>query len=127
MRQLRAATDGSGEIEWLPRRRMAAESTRKAIAAGIPYACGTDAMHGAMAYEIRAHVEIGIPAETAILAATRDAAACCGLEERLGTLEAGKEADVIAVEGDPLRDVRALERVGLVMKGGRRYEHLSPV
>jgi imidazolonepropionase-like amidohydrolase len=99
--------------------------TRKVIAAGLKYACGTDAMHGAMAYEIRAHVEIGIGAETALLAATRNAADCCGLLDRIGTLEAGKQADVIAVDGNPLRAIGAMERVSLVMKGGRRYEGIS--
>ena len=113
------------DVEWLPRRRAAPEVTRKAIAAGIPYACGTDSMHGGMAYEVRAHVEIGIPAETAILAATRNAAAACGLLDRVGTLEPGKEADLIAVDGDPLVDIFALERVSVVMKAGRRYDHLS--
>jgi imidazolonepropionase-like amidohydrolase len=109
------------DVEWLPRRRAAPEVTRRAIAAGIPYACGTDSMHGGMAYEVRAHVEIGIPAETAILAATRNAAEACGLLERVGTLEPGKQADLIAVDGDPLADITALRRGVAVISRGRRF------
>ncbi len=113
------------EVEWLPRRAAAPASTRKAIAAGVKYACGTDAMHGDMAYELEAHVRIGISEKTALLAATRNAADCCGVLESLGTLEAGKLADVISVAGNPLQDISALRRVGLVMKDGRRFDHLT--
>lgn len=112
------------DIEWLPRRRLAPDNTRKAIAAGLPYACGTDAMHGGMAYEVRAHVEIGIDTRTALLAATANAARVCGLDHLVGTVEAGKEADIIAVDGDPLSHITALERPKLIMKAGRRYDHL---
>jgi imidazolonepropionase-like amidohydrolase len=112
-------------VEWLPRRAAAPESTRKAIAAGVKYSCGTDAMHGRMAYELEAHVRIGIPEKTALLAATRNAADCCGVIDRLGTLEAGKLADLISVEGNPLEDIGALERVQFVMKDGSRYDSLS--
>ena len=113
------------DVEWLPRRAAAPEATRKAIAAGVKYSCGTDAMHGGMAYELEAHVRIGIPEKTALLAATRNAADCCGVLDELGTLEVGKLADLIAVEGNPLEDISALGRVQLVMKGGRRYDGLS--
>ena len=109
----------------VPRRAAAPEITRKAIAAGVKYTCGTDAMHGQMAYELEAHVKIGIPERTMLVAATRNAAECCGVLDRLGTLEPGKLADVISVHGDPLQDIDALRRVGLVMKDGRRYDGLS--
>lgn len=112
------------DVEWLPRRRMAPESTRKAIAAGLPYACGTDAMHGGMAYEVRAHVEIGIDSATALMAATANAARACGLSHLVGTLEAGKQADILAVDGNPLARITALERPSLIMKAGQRYDDL---
>ena len=82
------------DIEWLPRRRQAPDNTRKAIAAGLSYACGTDAMHGGMAYELRAHVDIGIDSRAALMAATGNAARVCGLDHLIGTLEAGKRADL---------------------------------
>jgi imidazolonepropionase-like amidohydrolase len=112
------------DIEWLPRRAMAAENTRKAFAAGLHYACGTDAMHGGMPYEVRAHVEIGIDPHDALMAATANAARACCLDDRIGTLKAGMEADILAVDGDPLTDIMALERPVLIMKAGRRYDHL---
>lgn len=112
------------DIEWLPRRRLAPVNTRKAIAAGLPYACGTDAMHGGMAYEIRAHVEIGIDNCTALMVATGNAARACGLDHLVGTLAPGKEADIIAVDGDPLSRITALERPTLILKAGKRYDHL---
>ncbi|QYU66190.1 amidohydrolase family protein [Leptolyngbya sp. 15MV] len=52
------------------------------------------------------------------MAATVNAAMCCGIDGEVGTLEPGKAADVIAVAGDPLADVTELERVAFVMRGG---------
>jgi imidazolonepropionase-like amidohydrolase len=54
----------------------------------------------------------------AIRAATSDAAELLGWKDRVGSIEPGKYADLVAVAGDPLADVRALESVGFVMKGG---------
>ena len=114
-----------GEIEWFPRRRAAPSSYKRAIEAGVKYTCGTDAMHGEMAMELQRLVELGIPEMTALVSATRNAADCCGVLDKLGTIEAGKWADIISVAGNPLDDIKALRNVGLVMKGGRRYDHLS--
>jgi imidazolonepropionase-like amidohydrolase len=77
-----------------------------------------------MPYEVRAHVEIGIDPHTALLAATANAARACGLDDRVGTLAAGMEADILAVDGDPLARITALERPSLIMKAGRRFDHL---
>jgi imidazolonepropionase-like amidohydrolase len=115
------------EIEWLPRRRAARDSYRRAIEAGVKYTCGTDAMHGDMPLELERLVELGISEMEAILSATREAATCCGVADKLGTIEEGKLADMIAVRGDPLEDIRALREVGMIMKGGRRYDDLSAI
>jgi imidazolonepropionase-like amidohydrolase len=81
-------------------------------------------MHGGMPYEVRAHVEVGIDPHAALMAATANAARACGLHDRIGTLAAGMEADILAVDGNPLAEVTALERPALIMKAGRRYDHL---
>lgn len=97
-------------------------ATRRAKAAGVPIALGTDAgvgKHGENGHEFTLMVEWGglTPME-AIVAGTSAAAKVLGWEERLGTLAPGKLADIVAVPGDPIRDVRALERASFVMKNG---------
>ena len=91
----------------------------------VPIAFGTDAgvgAHGENAREFQLMVEWGgfTPLE-AILSATRDAARLLGWEERIGSVTAGKYADLVAVPGDPTRDVRLLARPSFVMKGGVVY------
>ena len=84
-------------------------------------AFGTDAgvyPHGDNAKQFFYMVKFGMTPAQAIRAATSSAADLIGRAKDVGTLEAGKFADVIAVTGDPLQDVRALENVGFVMKGG---------
>ena len=103
----------------------ACDNYRKAIAAGVKYASGTDGLHGQMATELERLVELDVPQETALLSATRNAADACGVLEMVGTLEAGKLADIISVYGNPLDDITALRHVNLVMKEGRRVDHLS--
>jgi imidazolonepropionase-like amidohydrolase len=61
----------------------------------------------------------------AIMAATLKGAQVCGLEDDLGSLEAGKYADVVSVKGNPLDNIECMKDVNLVMKAGRRYDHLS--
>jgi imidazolonepropionase-like amidohydrolase len=73
---------------------------------------------GMPAWEIRRMAEAGMTPMQVVVAATREAARVCGLGERLGTLEAGKLADVLVVDGDPLRDLSALAAVRLVIHGG---------
>jgi imidazolonepropionase-like amidohydrolase len=88
---------------------------------------GTDAgagAHGRNADEIIARVREGGQAPMdAIAGATSLNALALGLADRIGSVQAGKEADLIAVDGDPLRDITALSRVVFVMKGGRIYRN----
>lgn len=97
------------------------DSHRRAFRAGVPVAFGTDAgvfPHGQNAGEFRLMVDAGMSPAGALLAATRNAADALGLLDELGTVEPGKRADLVAVRGDPLADVRVLEDVGFVMKDG---------
>ncbi len=97
----------------------ALETTRKIIARRLPYVVGTDALHGCLADELAWLVTLGESPMRAIRAATAWPAAALGLGDAVGTLEPGKIADVIAVEGDPLQDISALGRVRLVVSRGR--------
>jgi imidazolonepropionase-like amidohydrolase len=98
------------------------QALSQAKALGVPIAFGTDAgvfEHGRNNEEFALLVELGglTPAE-ALASATTNAARLLGLADQLGSVEAGKAADLIAVEGNPLQDVRALTRVRFVMAGG---------
>jgi imidazolonepropionase-like amidohydrolase len=97
---------------------------RRALAAGLPIGFATDAAvipHGQNAKEFSERVKLGESPMAAIVAATSLNAEIMGWQDRVGSLSAGKLADIIAVSGDPLRDVAVLERVGFVMKGGLIY------
>lgn len=101
--------------------RVQRENFQKAVKAGAKMAFGTDAgvyPHGDNAKQFFYMVKFGMTPAQAIRAATSSAADLIGRFKDVGTLEPGKFADVIAVTGDPLQDVRALENVGFVMKGG---------
>jgi imidazolonepropionase-like amidohydrolase len=94
----------------------------------VPIALGTDAgvgAHGANAREFRLMVDWGgLTPMQALVAGTSSAAKLLGWDRRVGTLAAGKLADVVAVPGDPLKDITATERVVFVMKNGVIYrEH----
>lgn len=93
---------------------------------GLRVIMGTDATagaHGQNAREIVYRVQVaGQPPMDAILGATSMAALALGMEDRIGWVAPGMEADLIAVDGDPLRDISALRRVVFVMKGGRVYK-----
>lgn len=95
---------------------------RKAWESGVRFAFGTDAtgdIHGRNAQEFALMVEqLGATPMQAIVSATSSAATLIGAQDVLGTISAGKFADLIAVEGNPLDDVRRLERVDFVMKVG---------
>lgn len=95
-----------------------------AYRAGVRIAFGTDAgviEHGTNAREFEWYVRIGMTPVAALQTATVNAAYLLGQEREIGTLEAGKSADIIAVAGDPLNDVTALEKVVFVMKQGIVY------
>jgi imidazolonepropionase-like amidohydrolase len=97
----------------------------KAIARGARVACGTDAPaipHGRNARELIALVDRGMSPLEAIRAATTVSAELIDVDDR-GRLEPGLFADVIAVPGDPLTDIRTTEQVRFVMKGGQVYRH----
>jgi imidazolonepropionase-like amidohydrolase len=99
---------------------------RKAVRMGVRIAFGTDSgvsPHGRNAEEFGLLVDHGLSPAAALRSATSVDAALLGLEGLLGTLEAGKEADVIAVPGDPLADIRATEKVLFVMRGGTVYRN----
>jgi len=102
------------------------ESTfAKAYAYGVPIVFGTDtgvSAHGDNAQEFALMVKAGMPAMEAIQSATSVAAKFLGIAETHGSLTAGKQADIIAVPGNPLDDITAMERVSFVMKGGEVYK-----
>jgi len=95
---------------------------------GLKIIMGTDAgagAHGQNAREIIYRVEqAGQPAMDAIAGATSLAAEALGMGDRIGAIAPGFEADLIAVDGDPLRDIQALRRVVFVMKGGKVYRNV---
>ena len=99
-------------------------SVRRALELGVPIAAGTDAGghgHPKNALELQYLVEAGLTPMQALQAATQWAARCLGLERELGTLEKGRLADLVVVDGNPLDDVKILlepARIALVLKGG---------
>lgn len=101
------------------------ENFAKAVKAGVKMAFGTDAgvyPHGDNAKQFAYMVKYGMTPAQAIRAATSSAADLIGRAKDVGTVEAGKYADLIAVSADPLQNVRVLENVGFVMKGGVVYK-----
>lgn len=97
------------------------DAVRRARAAGINMAFGTDSgvsAHGDNAREFALMVQAGLPPIDAIRAATVWAAAHVGLDKEVGSIIPGKAADIVAVRADPLADIRALETMAFVMKGG---------
>jgi imidazolonepropionase-like amidohydrolase len=97
----------------------------RAYAAGVKVALGTDSgvsNHGDNAREFQYMVEAGMPPIEAILAATRGGADLIGASDRIGSIQAGRFADVVAVAGNPLADITEMQRVTFVMKGGVVYK-----
>ena len=107
------------QIDW--RIGITGQSLQKAYPAGVKIAFGTDAgvsKHGRNADEFELMVKNGMPPFDALKAATVNAADLLGLASEIGTIEPGKSADIIAVDGDPLTDVTVLKQVGFVMARG---------
>ncbi len=103
------------------------DSFQRALRKGVRIAFGTDAggfpwdaLNEAKEFEYETHY--GMTPMQAILSATRSAADLLGMSDQIGTLEAGKLADVVAVPGNPLNDITVLERVGFVMKDGQIHK-----
>jgi imidazolonepropionase-like amidohydrolase len=102
------------------------DTFKRALDAGVKIAFGTDA--GGFpwsvnpAQEFPLMVKYGMTPAQAIRSATATAAELLGMQDKVGTIEPGKYADIVAVPGDPLRDVTALEKVNFVMKGGVVYK-----
>lgn len=91
----------------------------------IGYAFGTDAQHGEFAFELETAVDLDLKPFDALKVATHDAAHLCGVEDKIGTLEAGKWADIIVVEGDPLTNISDIRKIKAVFKDGERVDRLS--
>jgi len=111
------------KIQW--RISITGQSLERAVPAGVKIAFGTDAgvsKHGRNADEFELMVQHGMTPMSAIQAATVNAADLLGLSAEIGTLEPGKRADLIAVDGDPLADVTVLKDVDFVMRDGRVYK-----
>ena len=103
----------------------AEKSFARAIREGVKIAFGTDSgvsPHGSNAEEFALMVRNGMGPAMAIRSATVDASELLGISGRVGTITAGKDADIIAVDGDPLANIRELENVDFVMKHGRVHK-----
>lgn len=105
------------------------ESFRKAYKAGVKIALGTDAAtpfnkHGENAQELELMVNAGMDPLDAIMAATKGGAELLSMSDLIGCVEPGKEADIIAVKGNPIEDISLLKNVKFVMKAGKIYKFI---
>jgi len=106
---------------------------RRALELGVPIAMGTDAGalgHGHNARELVYMVEAGMTPMQSIVASTRDAARLLAMDDQIGTLEVGRRADLLLLDGNPLADISIIAdpaRLALVMKDGLPYEPVSTV
>jgi imidazolonepropionase-like amidohydrolase len=123
------ATHGNpyGQAESQDFKQQHIDTIQKALAAGVKVVAGTDAggwEHCNNAVELELLVDAGMTPMQALVAATGWAAGCLDLENEIGTVETGKFADLIVVDGDPLADIAVLQdksRISLVMKEGKVY------
>ena len=115
-----------GAPVWVQMLKIHEETFRRALKANVRIAFGTDA--GGFAWTVNPAKEFfymvkwGMTPIAAIRSATSDAATLLGIEDKTGSIEAGKLADIVAVPGDPLSDITFLERVNFVMKAGVVYK-----
>jgi imidazolonepropionase-like amidohydrolase len=121
----RATVIPPAEMERMRQLRTMAETAfRRALAAGLPIGLATDAPvipHGLNAREFRTRVALGEKPMASLVSATRINSEIIHWQGRVGTVEAGKLADLVAVPGNPLSDITVTEQVGFVMKGGYVY------
>jgi imidazolonepropionase-like amidohydrolase len=89
------------------------------VNSGIPFAVGTDGMHGGLSRELEYLVDMGASNYAAMRAATIQGAIVSGIDSLKGSLEPGKQADVIAVQGNPLVDIHAMKHVLAIFKNGK--------
>jgi imidazolonepropionase-like amidohydrolase len=103
----------------------------RAWKAGVPLVMGTDAgnplvFHGpSMHHELQLWVQAGIPVEVALKAATVNAAKLLGIAARTGAIRKGLDADLLLVDGNPLQDISATERISLVVFKGERVHRAA--
>ncbi len=115
-----------GSHVWLDMISIHAATFKRALAAGVKIAFGTDA--GGFpwtvnpAREFPLMVKYGMTPAQALRSANMSAAELLGIQDQIGSLEAGKFADIVAVPGDPMADIEQLENVNFVMKGGRVFK-----
>jgi imidazolonepropionase-like amidohydrolase len=105
---------------------IAQKNMARAFASGVKVAMGTDVAvfpHGLNARELAVYVRLGMTPLDAIRTTTVSAADLLGWSDRVGSLDPGKYADLVAVDGDPLQDITTLQRVKFVMKGGTVYKN----
>ena len=98
----------------------------KAYKSGVKIAFGTDAgvyAHGKNYIEFQYMVEAGMPPMEAIKAATTSAADLLGMSNKIGSISTGKFADIIAVDGDPIKDIKTMKNIAFVMKEGKSYSN----
>lgn len=98
---------------------------RRAHELRLPFSLGLDARFGGQAWQLQFLVDAGITPMDAIRSATSVAATLIGYGDRVGTIETGKLADLISVQGNPIQDIRVMRQIRLVMKDGVRYDTLS--
>jgi len=106
------------------------EMFRNAVKMDVKISFGTDAAvfpHGQNAKEFKLMVDLGMAPIDALKSATANDAELLGLSQKLGTLEKGKLADIIAMPGDPTADITATERVSFVMKEGKIIRNGPPI
>ncbi len=99
---------------------------KRALAAGIPIGLGTDSAvipHGENARELETRVKLGESPMSAIVSATKLNAEIIRWSDKVGTIEPGKLADMVAVAGDPLADINTVEKIVFVMKDGIVYRN----
>lgn len=104
------------------------EMFRNAVKIGVKIALGTDSAvypHGQNAKEFKLMVDLGMPPIEALRAATSVDAELFGIAQKVGTLEKGKTADIVAMPGDPTTDITATERVSFVMNEGKIVKNVS--